>query len=292
MQPGSGARSPSPVGAPDPLGLVSLPPLMRRTRGLPDLRVGLIDGVVLADHPGFSEARVEVQPEGQGGGDASDHATAVAGVLVADRESGAPGICPGATLLVHPIYDAAGPGRGTAAPDELAAAIVGLAESGAAVINMSLVLDQRRGAARVVREALDYASSRGVVLVAAAGNRASVGGSTITGHRSVIPVAAYDLAGNLAPYSNLGHSIGRRGVGAVAEGLVSLGADGGLRPIGGTSAAAAVVAGAVVLLWSEFPRAAPAEVVLAVNRSAPCRPSVVPPLLDAWAAHEVLRTVR
>jgi hypothetical protein len=49
------------------------------------------------------------------------------------------------------------------------------------------------------------------------------------------------------------------------------------------------VTGTVALLWSEFPRASAATVRAAVTGAHGMRrTTVVPPLLDAWAAYEVL----
>ncbi|MGW8364160.1 S8 family serine peptidase, partial [Streptomyces wedmorensis] len=66
---------------------------------------------------------------------------------------------------------------------------------------------------------------------------------------------------------------------------------GGARALTGTSAAAPVVTGAVALLWSLFPRASAEAVRDAVTRPRPParRTSVVPPLLDAAYAYDVLR---
>jgi hypothetical protein len=53
--------------------------------------------------------------------------------------------------------------------------------------------------------------------------------------------------------------------------------------------AAPFVTGTVALLWSEFPRASAATVRAAVTGARGMRrTTVVPPLLDAWAAYEVL----
>lgn len=278
----------------DPLTLITLPPLMSRTRGVPDLRIGLIDGPVLTAHPGLSDARIEFlgpSPRRAVADDAGcDHATSVAGVLVADRGSGAPGICPDVTLLVSPIFSSAGPGRApTAQPDHLASAIAELTDAGARLINMSLVLDERYEGSRMVQEALDYASRRGLILVAAAGNQGAVGGSLVVSHRCVIPVVAFDRRGRPARLSNLGHSIGRRGIGAPTTGLVSLGANGRLRRFGGTSAATAIVTGTLGLLASEFPEAKFVDLVRAVTRSGTSRTSIVPPMLDAWLAYQDLQ---
>ncbi|MEU0227633.1 S8 family serine peptidase [Streptomyces sp. NPDC006284] len=282
-----------PVSA-DPLGLVALPRLMARATGRRAVRVGLIDGIVRATHPALADAHVEfLAPHDDGrlpapGDAASRHATSVAGILVARRGSGAPAICPGATLVVRPVF----PHGGDSAPAEtLASAITEAADAGARILNLSLTLAPHSyDALSALQEALDYSARRGVIVVAAAGNRGAVGGSVITRHRSVIPVIAYDPQGHPSGASNLGPTIGRRGVGATGSGILSLEAGSeGLRPFGGTSAATAVVTGAVALLWSEFPRAAPADLMLAVTRSRSRPTSVVPPLADVWRAYEILR---
>jgi subtilisin family serine protease len=89
--------------------------------------------------------------------------------------------------------------------------------------------------------------------------------------------------------SNLGSSIGRRGLSAPGDGITSLGADGRSLTLGGTSVAVPFVTGTIALLWSEFPYATSAQVKLAVTQALTTRrASVVPPLLDAAAAYRIL----
>ncbi|OKH51474.1 hypothetical protein NIES2101_17990 [Calothrix sp. HK-06] len=57
--------------------------------------------------------------------------------------------------------------------------------------------------------------------------------------------------------------------------------------------AAPFVTGTIALLWSEFPTAEAIEVKLAVTQAyAGKRKTVVPPLLDAWAAYQVMAKAR
>jgi subtilisin family serine protease len=57
----------------------------------------------------------------------------------------------------------------------------------------------------------------------------------------------------------------------------------------GTSVAAPFVTGAVALLWSEFPVAPAAALLLAVRATRkPSRMGIVPPLLDAWSAYQFM----
>ena len=89
--------------------------------------------------------------------------------------------------------------------------------------------------------------------------------------------------------SNLGGSIGRRGLRAPGDSITSLGAEGQARTLGGTSVAVPFVTGAMALLWSAFPSAGAARIKLAVTQpSTPRRPSLVPPLLDAEAGYRSL----
>jgi subtilisin family serine protease len=181
----------------------------------------------------------------------------------------------------------------SASAPELADAIIDVIDAGARVINLSVAL---QGASPVggrnLKEALDFALRRGVVVVAAAGNQGAIGGSIVTRYPWVIPVVAYDLGGRPMNLSNLGTSIGRCGLGAPGEAVTSLGVTDPLT-MGGTSAATPFVTGAVALIWSEFPAATAAEVRSAVTMAvAPRRTTIVPPLLNAWASHHAMAKVR
>ena len=86
--------------------------------------------------------------------------------------------------------------------------------------------------------------------------------------------------------------MGRRGLLAPGEGVVSLGAEGEPLSLGGTSVAAPFVTGTIALLWSMFPRASAGEVKHAVTMGASGRrrTTIVPPLLDAWASYQTMAT--
>jgi len=89
--------------------------------------------------------------------------------------------------------------------------------------------------------------------------------------------------------SNLGNSIGKRGLGAPGEGVTSLYSEGELRTWVGTSLAAAFVSGTIALLWSQFPSATAGQIKSAITSAhGQRRTSIVPPLLDAWGAHQRL----
>jgi subtilisin family serine protease len=285
-----------------PLDLVHLTPLIAKTAGRPEITIGLVDGPVFLTHPDLAGQNVREIPGklrgtcADAGSAACLHGTFVAGILCSRRSSSVPAICPGCTLLVRPIYsetDPAAKDMPTSTSDELAEAIVDCIHAGAHVLNLSLVLtNSSTEGSRSLEQALDYAMSRGVITVAAAGNHGSVGNSVITRHPAVIPVAASDRRGQPLPASNLGRAIGTRGLMAPGEGIMSLGTGGPLQIFGGTSAATPFVTGAIALLWSEFPRVNTAYMLLAILQSQPKqRRSIVPPLLDAWAAYQTLRAI-
>jgi subtilisin family serine protease len=162
------------------------------------------------------------------------------------------------------------------------------------VLNISAAIAQPSSKSeRGLKEALDEAAKRGVIVVAAAGNQGTLGSTAITAHAWVIPVAACDLRGKPLDETNLGHSIGRRGLLAPGEKITSLGSDGEPLTFGGTSAAAPFVSGAIALLWSEFPDVSAGAMKLAVTGAhAWRRTGVVPPLLDAWGAYQSLLSGR
>jgi subtilisin family serine protease len=173
---------------------------------------------------------------------------------------------------------------------ELAAAIIETVDAGARVLNVSAALAPSSiQGERELGEALDYAARHGVIAVVAAGNQGTLGSSAITRHPWVIPVVGCDLRGRPLRQSNIGSSIGRWGLSAPGEDITSLGTEGQPRTFGGTSAATPFVTGTIALLWSAFPAATAAEVKLAVTRAdAKRRMTVVPPLLDAWAAYQYM----
>jgi len=268
---------------------------MARTSGRIEIKIGLIDGPVALDHPDLAVQNIHQVPGKRSGvcSTASSlaclHGTFVAGMLLAKRGSAAPAICPGCTLLVRPIFAETAPVNGdmpSAKPEELAQAIAETVNAGARVINLSAAVSQpSANGERELEEALNYAARRNVIVVVAAGNQGTVGSSVITRHPWVIPVAACDIQGRIMAASNLGSSIGRHGLTAPGDNITSLAANSKPQTFGGTSAAVPFVAGAIALLWSEFPSASAAQVKLAVTQPGGLRRrAIAPPLLDAWAA--------
>lgn len=282
--------------------LARLAPLRQLTCGDPHVWIGLIDGPVALDHPQLAVERLRSLGDtptcSLAHSAACAHGTFVAGMFSARRTSAAPAICPDCTLLIRPVFAASSSSREgmpLATPDELAAAIVECVTAGARVLNLSLALTAPTSVSSTtaLSGALDYAARRGVLVIAAAGNQGMVGGSCITRHPWVIPVASCDLQGRPIRTTNLGNSIGLRGLSAPGDDITSLGTDGRTVTQGGTSVAAPFVTGTVALLWSLFPDATAAEVKQAVTHAGGVpRRSVTPPLLDGWGAYLALANGR
>jgi subtilisin family serine protease len=281
-----------------PLELTKLADLMHRTSGSPAVKIGLIDGPVFTEHPDLSRENVREIPGINGKCTQSDsvacrHGTFVAGILSAKRGSAAPAICPSCILLIRPIFS-----EGTrfddpapsATPLELATAIHECIDAGVRVVNLSLAVARPSlQAEKSLEEALARALNRNVIVVAAAGNQGALGSTAITRHPWVIPVVGCNLSGTPLNQSNLGRSIGRRGLRAPGCSVKSLNAIQQPVSLSGTSIAAPFVTGTIALLWSEFPRATASEIKLAVcAANQERRPCVAPPLLNAAAAYNSL----
>jgi subtilisin family serine protease len=287
------------VTAGDPLDLVGLRPLMALTAGRPEVVVGIVDGPVLLSQKHL--AGRNIRGLGENGTTACSapksaaclHGTFVTGILAAQRGAPAPALCPDCSFIVRPIFAET---RGNRPEDlvadagQLTEAIIEAVDAGARVINLSVALAEPSSLRhRGLEQAFIHAAGRGAILVAAAGNQATLGSSALTRHAWVIPVVAVDGTGKPITETNLGSAIGRNGLAAPGDRITSLGPDEQPLVLGGTSAAAPFVTGAAALLWSRFPNAPAIRIIDALRHAgARRRGTVMPPLLDAEAAHKRL----
>ncbi|WP_019508981.1 S8 family peptidase [Pleurocapsa sp. PCC 7319] len=137
--------------------------------------------------------------------DASDdngHGTHVAGTIAQSTNNGygVAGIAYKANIM--PLKVLSGSGGGTIA--DIAEAIKFAADNDADVINMSL---GGGGASHMIEEAIKYAHSKGVVIIAAAGNEGRNSSSYPARYPDVMSVSATDAAGDKASYSNFGAGV-------------------------------------------------------------------------------------
>jgi hypothetical protein len=268
-----------------PLDVLQLRSLVAETEGSAAIRIGLVDGPV-ANVPALAESRIHRIDGGDGcavtRSAACLHGTFVAGMLAAAKDSGAPSLCRGCTLVVRSIFaEDAVAGAPAASAYELAAAVRDCVEAGAQIINLSVaLLGAKASAERALASALEEAQARGTLVVAAAGNEGAVGSSPLTRHPAVLPVVACDLDGRPTPESNLSSSVATRGLMAPSVGFTSIDGDGSAATLGGTSVAAPWVTATAALLWSLFPSASLAQVRAALLGPRRAR-SLVPPVLRA-----------
>ncbi|MBM7865656.1 S8 family serine peptidase [Heliobacterium gestii] len=277
--------------------LVRLDELMEKTRGAPDIVVAMIDGPVQRSHEAFREARFQRAASDHRiqcrswGSYACNHGTAVAGILCGDRAV-APGICPGCTLLIRPIFCEGGRENGClqVTPRDFITALYDVIAGGARIVNLSLGMDNSFYQDwPELKAAVDYAYAKGVLLITAAGNQGRVGQTPLLAHPWLIPVAACDRQGVLYPRSNVGASIGRQGLLAPGVQIPSAASSAKSAYFTGTSAAVPFVTGALSLLWSLYPEATAAQLHRAILSTGQKRNSVVPPLLNGKASWQTLR---
>lgn len=290
-------------------GLINLPPAWDVTTGSDDVVIGLIDTGVLTAHPDLN-ARLTAgfdfvsDPERANDGDGIDpdptdpgddpekqsssfHGTHVAGTVGAasDNRTGVAGTTWQGRLM--PLR-ALGVDGGTDA--DIAQAIrygAGLSNvSGkvpaqkADILNMSF---GGPGYSQTLQDALSQARSRGVFLLAAAGNENSAVPSSPASLSGVLSVSAVDAGLHKASYSNFGSSIdlcapgGDMGADLNGDGypdgvLSTLGNDRGdflYRFYQGTSMACAHASGVVALMLAVHPGLTPGDLDLLLSGSHP-----------------------
>ncbi|MDJ0517767.1 MAG: S8 family peptidase [Trichodesmium sp. MO_231.B1] len=134
--------------------------------------------------------------------DDNGHGTHVAGTIAqaTNNNYGVAGIAYEASIM--PLKVLAASGGGTVS--DIAESIKFAADNGADIINMSL---GGGGESQIMKEAINYAHNKGVVVIAAAGNANQNSASYPARYPHVVGVSATDPAGEKAPYSNFGAGV-------------------------------------------------------------------------------------
>jgi len=232
--------------------------------------VAVIDTGVRPDHPDLQGQLLpgygigsDAAPDGLRDTGAKGHGTSMAGLIAArgGSDDKALGIAPKAKIL------SISTGEETDADSELAPAIRWAADHGARVINMSLSGEGK--ASQTLLDAVQYAASKDIVLVAGAGNGDFVGVGDPANIPGVLAVGAIDKSGNVWERSNRGPELGLAapGVQIVSTATKELSASG--YSIGdGTSSATAIVSGVAALIRSKYPQLNAASVINRLIRTA------------------------
>ena len=268
------------------IDMMRLSPLLASRHARAEVRVGVVDGTVDAQHPDLMRATVrDIGPRsGTPRGIRSSHATFVAGLICASEGSRIPGICPGAHILNYPVAGRRGGSPDELDPDSMLTGIESCVSSGAMIINLSLELV--RPGARIERrfdDSMNYAASRGVLVIRATGNNANASDGLGRQHSWPIRVVAYLTDGRATNQTHVGKSLGCQGVGGPGWETLGLDLAGGYQVLRGTSVATAYVSAALALLWSAYPDRSAASIRRAVATLSRQAPRAIPALLDMSA---------
>lgn len=167
--------------------------------------VAVLDSGINADHPDLIGKTLPGFDFVSDDNDTSDdfgHGTAVAGVIAAagNNNQGVAGIAFGGKILPVKVMDA----FGFASYSDIAQGIRYAVDNGARVINISIAGD---APSKTLQDAIDYAWSSNVVVVAAAGNGASDVPLYPAACEHVVAVAATTANDSLAGFSTFGPNV-------------------------------------------------------------------------------------
>lgn len=242
--------------------VVDAPNAWDLSRGSPSVVVAVLDTGVDPAHPDLQGSLVAGYDFVNGDADPVDdegHGTASAGVIAArtNNGSGQAGICWHCSLMAVKVLDAKGEGS----MSDVAAGIVWAVDRGARVINMSL---GGPATTQTLADAVAYATDKGAVLVAAAGNSGTSEPSYPAALDGVIGVAGTTRTDELYSWSNFGPWVYVAAPGCnVAPYL-----NGEYVNFCGTSSATPIVAGIAGLILSARPKATRRQVEDALAQSA------------------------
>ncbi|WP_198419469.1 S8 family serine peptidase, partial [Geomonas terrae] len=201
--------------------------------------VAILDSGVDATHPDLAGKVLpgtSILDGSDGLTDLNGHGTAMAGIIaaVADNGVGMAGVAPGGVRVMPvTVLDADGEGLDSDIIDGIRWA----ADNGATVILMPF---SNPTFSQNLQDAIDYAWSKGCVLVAATGNEGSGSPTFPAGDRGVVGVSATDPSDALLSFSNYGSDVY---VAAPGAQIYSTAPGGGYASMTGTSASAAIAAG-------------------------------------------------
>ncbi|SFF95663.1 thermitase . Serine peptidase. MEROPS family S08A [Planifilum fulgidum] len=214
------------------------------TRSSSDTWIAIIDTGVQYDHPDLAGKVVrgyDFVDDDWDPYDGNGHGTHCAGIAAAvtNNGRGIAGMAPNATIYAVRVLNNSGSGT----LDDVANGIIHAADSGADVISLSLGASV---GATTLKNAVDYAWNKGVVVVAAAGNNGTSLPTYPAYYSNAIAVAATDSNDNKASFSNYGSSW--VDVAAPGVNIVSTYRGSSYASLSGTSMATPHVAGLAGLL--------------------------------------------
>jgi type VII secretion-associated serine protease mycosin len=229
--------------------------------------VAVVDSGVRCTHQDLAGAVLPgvdfVAPGGNGCDDQNGHGTHVAGIIGALRNGvGGVGGAPSVRILPVRVLDANGNGF----TSDVAQGIIWAADHGARVINLSLGGPTPSAA---MQQAMQYANSRGAVVVVAAGNYGTSGNPVMypAAYPEALSVGAVDQNLSHAPFSETGNYID---LSAPGVGILSTwnSNDSSYAWATGTSMATPFVSAAAALVLSQRPALSASQVAADLEASA------------------------
>ena len=232
--------------------------------------VAVLDTGVALDHPDLAGVLVPgrniVAPGSPPEDDStSGHGTHVAGIVGASTNDGVgmAGVAWGSRIMPVKVLNDAGRGDDATVAEGIAWAV----DHGAGVVNLSLT-GAEPSCGATLTDGVNYAVSRGVVVVAAAGNDTGPVRCPAA-LPNVISVGSVDRADAHARSSNFGPSLQLVAPGVSITSSVPPAVNvGGYATLSGTSMAAPMVSGAVALLRMTAPSLSPADVAAVLTATA------------------------
>lgn len=168
------------------------------------------------------------------------HGTAVASVIIGN-DPFTPGVAPGAEMISVRIAD----DNGLSDSFLLAKGIVAAVDAGAKLINISM---GSFGDSALVRNAIQYATDGGALIVAAAGNNGLEKVAYPAANDGVIAVGGVDASGSHLDFSNSGDTID---IAAPGFGVNAAWVGDQAASVNGTSFSAPIVTGALAAIMTE-----------------------------------------
>jgi thermitase len=252
--------------------------------------VAVIDSGVDGSHPDL-EDNLWTNSQGTWGWDFSDndaypspdgaHGTHVAGTIAAvgNNGRGVIGVAPNVTIMAVKIFP-------RAYSSVCANAIRYAVDNGAKVLNNSWGPQSRSVSDRTIENAIEYAHSKGAVIVFAAGNSNDDADYYHGGnHPKTISVGAVDSSFRKASFSNYGSTVD---ISAPGVTIYSTMPSNGYGQMSGTSMAAPHVAGLAALIMSRYPDYSNEKVrdVITGNAIPISHSQMGAGVMDAWASVE------
>ncbi|WP_324608617.1 MULTISPECIES: S8 family serine peptidase [unclassified Streptomyces] len=224
------------------------------------VKIAVIDSGVNADTPSLTgQVLVDETPKSvayRATDDYDGHGTTSAELIAGTGAGGGlKGLAPGAKIVPYRVKfeDLKGSAEELNKTPEPAEAIRAAADTDAKIINMSF---GALGPSSKEEEAVQYAASKGKLLIAAVGNDGRKAGDTIgypAAYSYVIGIASVDKSLTVSKFSSSGNYVDLSAPGQGFPGWC----DGNFRSycddVNGTSSAAAIASGAAALIWSAHP---------------------------------------